>query len=396
VTAVGERNAIVSGVGMSQVGRKIDRGPMDLTLESALRAIEDAGLTRDDIDGLVTYPGAGYPLAQAGPALFDVQENLQLSLGFFRSSSEGPGPIQAVHNAALAVASGVARHVLVYRTSTRSVIGKGKLDPHIYYFGNHYWADPYGGSSPSREAVMATRHFHDYGTTREQVGAIPINQRRNAALNPDAVFRQPLTMEEYLNARMISSPLCLYDCDTWGDGSVSFVVSHRDYAPDCPKTPIGIEAFGTAVRTRASHDQREDLSTMSAAWESSAHMWSRTDLKPADVDTAHLYDGFSFLTLIWLEALGFCGKGEGGPFVERGSRIALEGELPTNTDGGQLSFCRLEGLGHLREACLQLRGEAGERQVSKRGGTPEVAVVSNGAGVIGGCMLVTAGVNGSA
>lgn len=388
---VGERDTIISGVGMSQVGRRLNREAMDLTVESALRAIEDAGLTRDDIDGLVTYPGAGYPLDIAGPALFDVQEALRLQLNWFRSSSEGPGPLQAMNNAVMAVATGAAKHVLVYRTSTRTDFGKAKLDPQIYFFGNHYWGGPFGGSSPSREAVMATRHFHEHGTTKEQLGAICINQRNNAMLHPDAVFTKPMSMDDYLGARMICTPLGLFDCDSWADGSLSFIVSHRDHAPDCPNLPIGIEAFGTAVHARASHDQR-DMSTMTAAWDASEQMWSRTDLKPDDVDTAHLYDGFSILTLIWLEALGFCGKGDGGPFVEGGERIALTGELPTNTDGGQLSFCRLEGLGHLREAIVQLRGQAGERQVKTRSGDPAVSVVSNGAGVIGGCMLLTGGV----
>jgi len=123
------------------------------------------------------------------------------------------------------------------------------------------------------------------------------------------------------------------------------------------------------------------------ARDAGAQMWTRTALKPADVDIAELYDGFSFLTMTWLEALGFCGKGESGPFVENGTRIGIDGDLPLNTHGGQLSAGRLHGFGFLHEAVVQLRGEAGDRQVTKK--QPEVAAVANGGGPIGGCMLLT-------
>jgi acetyl-CoA acetyltransferase len=197
-----------------------------------------------------------------------------------------------------------------------------------------------------------------------------------------------MSLDDYLDARMIATPLCLYDCDTFDDGGIAFVLSHREAAADIRSLPIAINAVGTALHGRPSYDQREDITT-TAASDAARHLWSRTELTPADVDTAHVYDGFTFATLFWLEALGFCAKGEGGPFVEGGTRIALDGELPTNTDGGQLSFARLEGLGHLREAVLQLRGQAGERQVKTH---PEVAVVANGVGPICGCLLVTRGI----
>jgi acetyl-CoA acetyltransferase len=123
-----------------------------------------------------------------------------------------------------------------------------------------------------------------------------------------------------------------------------------------------------------------------AARDAAAMLWSRTDLKPRDVDIAELYDGFSFLTIVWLEALGFCPKGEGGRFIEGGKRIALDGELPLNTNGGQLSAGRLHGYGFLHEACIQLRGEAGARQVARQ---PQVAAVGVGGGPLGGCVLLT-------
>ena len=143
--------------------------------------------------------------------------------------------------------------------------------------------------------------------------------------------------------------------------------------------------MGTALRGRPSWDQFDDLTTM-ALRDASAMLWNRTELTHADVDVAELYDGFSFIALAWLEALGFCGKGEGGPFVDGGTRIALDGQIPLNTQGGQLSGGRLHGFGFLHEACLQLRGEAGARQVP---GLPQVAVAAAGCGPLGGCLLLT-------
>jgi acetyl-CoA acetyltransferase len=237
-------------------------------------------------------------------------------------------------------------------------------------------------------ALVAQRRVHEFGLTRTQLGQIALNGRRNAARNPKAVYRDLLTMEDYLAARMITTPLCLYDCDAPCDGSTAVIVSHVDYAPDAPNPACHVNAIGTALRGRPSWDQFDDMTTMSAR-DAAASMWSRTDLRPADVDTAQLYDGFSIITMVWLEELGFCAKGESGAFVEDGRAIALDGPLPLNTSGGQLSGGRLHGFGLLHEACLQLRGQAGDRQV---GGRPEVAVVANGGGPIAGSMLLTRGV----
>ena len=157
----------------------------------------------------------------------------------------------------------------------------------------------------------------------------------------------------------------------------------KAYAPDCPNPPVHVEAIGCAPGSGGWVD-RPDYPKM-ASVEASAEMWSRTDLTPADIDVAELYDGFTFLTLAWLEALGICRDGESGPFVEGGKRIALDGELPLNTYGGQLSAGRMHGYWVLHEACLQLRGGAGERQVPNQ---PAVAVVAAGGGPIAGCMLL--------
>jgi acetyl-CoA acetyltransferase len=226
--------------------------------------------------------------------------------------------------------------------------------------------------------------MHLYGTTKEQLGWLAVNSRHNAAKNPLAVYREPMTMDDYLAARMVSTPFGLYDCDVPIDGSIAFVVSTANHADSCPNRPIRVEALGGSD-AGGGWVHRPDYPKM-ASVDAAAQMWSRTDLRPSDVDIAELYDGFTFLTLAWLEALGLCADGEAGPFVEGATRIALDGDLPLNTYGGQLSAGRMHGYWVLHEACAQLRGDAGDRQVAR---PPEVAVVSNGGGPIAGCMLVT-------
>lgn len=400
-----ERRAIISGIGQSEVGRRLGRSEMDLTVEASLAAIEDAGLTRDDIDGLSTYPGMGAGTGGfAGPTSPEVQDAMGLSLNWHDGGGEGAGQMRAVISASLAVAAGLAKHVLVYRTVTEGTaqgtggrqgigVGGGGGGGVPRFGGFMQWSLPFGAASAANWlAMVATRRMHEFGLTREQLGAIPINNRANAGLNPKAIYRDPMTMDDYLAARMITTPLCLYDCDAPCDGSTVVIVSHRDYAPDLDHPAVHINAVGTALRGRPSWDQFDDITTM-AARDAGASMWERTELRPTDVDTAQLYDGFSILTITWLEALGFCGRGESGPFVEGGANIARDGLLPLNTAGGQLSGGRLHGFGLIHEACVQLRGEGGERQVVRPGGRDvEVAAVANGGGPIAGTMLLTRGV----
>jgi acetyl-CoA acetyltransferase len=399
-----ERRAVISGIGQSAVGRPLGRSDIDITVEACLAAIEDAGLTRDDIDGLATYPGmgAGTP-GFAGPSSPEVQDALRLELNWHDGGGEGPGQMRAVIAACLAVGAGLARHVLVYRTVSESTAqgdggrqgigGSGGGGGGVPRFsGFLQWSLPFGAvSAVNWIALVAQRRMHEFGLTREQLGQIALNGRRNAGLNPKAIYRQPLDLAGYLDARMISTPLCLFDCDAPCDGSTALVVSHRDYAVDAPRTVCQVNAVGTALRGRASWDQFDDPTSM-AARDAAASMWERTDLRPADVDVAQLYDGFSILTMVWLEALGFCGRGESGPFVEGGSAIGRDGVLPLNTAGGQLSGGRLHGFGLIHEACVQLRGEGGDRQVVRPGDRlPEVAAVSNGGGPIAGTLLLTRG-----
>ena len=386
-------DAIVSGAGQSAVGRRLMRDPLDLTVDAVFAALDDAGLTTADIDGIATYPGGmdQPPGFAGGIGVAELQDALRLELEWYAGGVESPGQLGAIVQAALAVHAGLARHVVCFRTvceaSAQGTQGRSAVMSRGEVGGFMQWLAPFGAPSATVYVAMLTaRHFHEYGTTREQLAQIALTCRANAALNPNAIYRDPLTLDDYLAARMIAEPLCLFDCDVPADGSTVIIVSRADTLPDRPKAPIRFEAIGTALHGRAVRDQWEDLTTMGCR-DAAAMLWRHTDLTPADVDVAQLYDGFSFMALAWLEALGYCPPGEGGPFVEGGARIARTGELPLNTGGGQLSAGRLHGFGHVHEAVRQLWGEGGDRQVPDE---PEVAVVGNG-GPNAGCLLLTRG-----
>lgn len=388
-----ERDVVISGIGMSDVGRRLGRDPLGLMVDACLAAIEDAGLTVDDIDGLSSYPGGSMGLSgSSGGGIFSLEEALRVRPTWFGSGMETSGQTGAVVNAMLAVSAGLSRHVVcvrgVWESTYQAMERSGELrgGGSSRLSGEMEWRVPYGAFSAANWiGMMANRHMQTYGTTREQLGAIALNSRANAVLNPNAVYRDPLTMDAYLGARPVTTPFGLYDCDVPCDGAVAVVVSHVDTVPDLRAPVVRVEAVGTALGERLSWDQgtllHEPLLEGAAR-----HAWSRTELKPRDIDVIELYDGFTFNCLSWLEILGFCGRGEGGPFVEGGTRIARDGELPLNTHGGQLSAGRLHGWGFLHEACVQLRGEGGARQVPKQ---PEVALLSAGGGHPGGVIILT-------
>ena len=402
----GERHAVISGVGQSDVGRRLYRSPIDLTVDACLAAIADAGLTPEDIDGIATYPGAmDTPPGFSGVGVTELQEALRLELDWYNGGIENPGQLGSVVTACAAVAAGYARHVLCFRTVTEASAqgdagrasvtmggsssgGGGAGGGSGFRIGGFMqWKLPFGAASAANWVAMyAQRYMTTYGLTREQLAQVALTCRRHAGLNPKAVYRDPMTLDDYMNVRMISTPLCLYDCDAPCDGSTAVVVSAADTAPDLRRPPVRIEAVGSALRGRNSWDQWDDLTTM-ACRDAGAMLWERTDLKPSDVDMVQLYDGFSFITVAWLESLGFFPKGGAGPFLsDDPGRFLYDGDLPLNTNGGQLSGGRLHGYGLLHEACLQLWGEAGDRQASRR---PELVVAGAGGGNLAACLLLS-------
>jgi acetyl-CoA acetyltransferase len=387
-----EKNVAISGIGQSEVGRPSTKSAMRLTLDAALEAIADAGLSRGDIDGVACWPGDnnnGSSFSPVGPnALISA---LGLQVDWYGGGYEGPGPLAGVINGAMAIASGLCRHVLVFRTITEAsgrlmdrsaaALTNKTVGRDSSYFWQ--WYTPFNVlSAVNLMAMYAQRHFHDHGTTPEQLAQIALTCRANATINPKAVMRKPMSMDDYMSSKMISTPLRMFDCDVHCDASTAIVLSRADAARGGPNAPIRIEALGAALHQPWSWDQIS--LTEGAAFDVGRMMWSRTDLKPADVGSAQLYDGFSILTLIWLEGLGLVPRGESGRFVEGGTRIARDGQLPVNTNGGQLSGGRTHGLGYVHEACTQLWGRGGERQI----GPHRVAVAAAGGGPLGGSLLL--------
>jgi len=382
-----EDRAAITGIGASPIGRRLMRAPVSLTVEACERAVADAGLTMADIDGLATYPGGtGQVSGFTEGGVTAVESALGLRPTWYAGGMETFGPGGAVIAAMIAVAAGAARHVLCFRTVWESTYGElvraGRIRPGGGRVTN--WMHPFGAISAAHTlAQTAQRYFHAYGASRETLGWIALNQRANAALNPTAIYREPLTMEEYLSARTITTPFGLYDCDVPCDGAIAVIVSAVDTIVDRPKPAVLVEAVGTQITERISWDQ-DTLTHEPQVLGPAAHLWTRTSLRPDDVDIAELYDGFSFNAVCWLEALGFCGLGEAAGFLDGGKTIARGGRLPLNTHGGQLSAGRTHGFGFLQEAILQLRGEAGDRQVADA----KVAVVATGGGTPGGAMLL--------
>lgn len=378
--------AYISGIGQSEVGVRLTRSPLLLTLDAVREALSEAGLTIGQIDGVSTYPGRLSIMPGFSPVGADeLIDALGIRATWYAGGGEISSQLGAVVAAATAVRAGLARHVICFRTvyEAAALARPDEYGPlrRERVEGNAQWMAPFNAlSAATWTAQYAMRHFKRYGLTREQLAQISLTDRANALLNPRALVREALTMDEYLSARMVSSPFCLYDCDRFTDASTVLIVSAGSAVDEVRCTPIRIAAMAGTVE-RHSWDQAEWVS----AYPTGRDLWTRTDYKPADVDTVQLYDGFSFNVITWLEGLGFCEVGDGGRFIEGGQRIARDGELPLNTGGGQIGGGRLHGFGFAHEAVVQLRGQGGERQIAN---DPKVAVCTSGGGPLATALLL--------
>ncbi|MET0251009.1 MAG: thiolase family protein [Novosphingobium sp.] len=385
-----EKRVRITGIGQSAVGRPSPRTALQLTADACLEAIADSGLTPAEIGGIATYPGKspeGGGIAPVGST--EAMVALGLDPVWVGASTEGHAHMGAIFQAVMAIASGLCRHVLIFRTVAQATARMASRNAtllgggHARVTGNNAWTVPFNGHSPTNQwALYAQAYFARYGATSEQLGAVAVNGRRMAALNPNAIYRDPITLDDYLASRVISSPLRLYDCDTHIDGSTALVLSHADAARDLRNPPLAIEAMGMSIGAMGMGIHRGDFTSLPAD-RAGDMLWGRTDLTPGDVDVAQIYDGFSILTLLWLESVRLCGRGEAAAFVAGGTRIGLGGELPLNTSGGQLSAGRFHGYGHTHEACVQLWGRGGARQVADA----RVCMVTNGGYGYGALLL---------
>ena len=353
------KSAIV-GVGQAGIGEAHGFTAMEILAQAATQAVADAGLTMQDIDGLATCSSAASMWA------LPVAEYLGLRPQFIDSTMLGGSSFIAhLMPAMLALESGQCNAVLVCYGSTQktgSFSRKGMteafklVDPLPY-------EHPYSPMlPPTAYALAASRHMYEFGTTREQLAEVAVAARRWAQLNPEAYMRDPLSIDDVLNARMISTPLTVRDCCLVTDGAGAFVLMRADRAKAQKQKPVYVLGNATAVWNRQISSM-ENL-TVTSASESGQRAFPRAGLQPSDVDVVGLYDAFTINTLLFLEDLGFCKKGEAGAFVQNGG-IAPGGRLPVNTNGGGLSCVHpgMYGIFLVIEAVRQLRGECGERQV---------------------------------
>ncbi|MFE9402034.1 acetyl-CoA acetyltransferase [Streptomyces sp. NPDC006530] len=371
------RKVAVVGVALSDTGRVDDATPYALHAQAARRALADSGLDRGVIDG---FGSAG--LGTLAPV--EVAEYLGLRPTWVDSTTVGGATweVMAAH-AADAIAAGHANAVLlVYGSTARADIRAGRRTANLSFGsrGPLQFEVPYGHTLISKYAMAARRHMHQYGTSLEQLASVAVQARANAATNPDAMFRAPITIDDVLSGPMIADPFTKLHCCIRSDGGCAVLLAAEEYVPDTAKSPVWVLGSGTAV-SHTTMSEWEDF-TVSPAAVSGRLAFERAGVTPADVDVAQIYDAFTYMTLVTLEDLGFCAKGEGGAFVEKG-RLLRDGELPVNTDGGGLSACHpgMRGLFLVVEAVRQLRGEAGVGQVRRGGGRlPEVAVASGTGG----------------
>jgi acetyl-CoA acetyltransferase len=354
------------GVGSTGFFRDANaRSRLDLALEASVKAIEDSGLSRNEINGVVgTAPQAH--LIAASLALPEVthHSNQPMPLGF------------AVTDAINAIFSGAADAVLVFHALYRApaISRAAARDPFRRGLG-------FGGSpAPAKTrvdpehlsaegyAAWASRYFYEYGASREVLGRIAINERSNAVHNPLAAMRSPLTMEDYLSARMVREPLCLLDMDVPVDGADAFVLTTADRARDLPHRPVLVHAATNGLTARNAEE------TIDGLYHHGQHVVVRSlreksDIWIPDIDLYMPYDGFTIITLQWIETTGWCKPGEGADFIDANwdtasNRMLIDGRIPVNTHGGNHSEGGTQGSGHIREAIVQLRGDAGDRQVA--------------------------------
>ncbi|MDF6044140.1 acetyl-CoA acetyltransferase [Streptomyces sp. JH14] len=371
------RKVAVVGISLADCGRVDGSTPYALHAQAARRALADSGLDRSAVDG---FASAG--LGTLAPV--EVAEYLGLKPTWVDSTAVGGATweVMAAH-AADAIAAGRADVVLlVYGSTARADIRAGRRTSNLSFGsrGPLQFEVAYGHSLIAKYAMAARRHMHEYGTTLEQLAEVAVQARANAAANPDAMFRDPITVDDVLSGPVIADPFTKLHCCIRSDGGCAVLLAAEEFVPDTAKDPVWILGTGEYV-SHATMSEWDDF-TVSPAVVSGRLAFERAGVRPADIDLAEIYDAFTYMTLVTLEDLGFCAKGEGGAFVEKG-RIGRSGELPVNTDGGGLSACHpgMRGLFLLVESVRQLRGEAGERQVRRADGSfPELAVASGTGG----------------
>ena len=381
--------ARIVGVGESPLGKVPDLSALQLQQAAAQAALDDAGLNWSDIDGLLTTP---IRVANWAMPCGIVAEGLGIRAPRYLATLDvaGASGTAMVHQAAMAIEAGQCDTVLC--VAGQNLLTHSARADAVKLMAEGGWAHPqfeapFGPLIASLYALVAQRHMHEFGTTPEQLAEVAVTMRAHAALNPLAQKRTPISVDEVLASRMITSPLHVLDCALVSDGAAAIIVSRADRARDTRQRPVHLLGQGYGF-SHAYVGHHEPL-TRTGAVDSGRSAFSMAGVRPAEIDVAELYDCFTITVIVELEDLGFCAKGEGGAFVQ-GGRIGLSGALPVTTHGGLLSACHpglAGGMFHVIEAVRQLRGQCGERQVRDA----KLALAHGNGGVIGiHCTLIMA------
>ncbi len=378
---VKDRTAI-AGIGQTEFAKSLDRSEKRLALEAIALAIDDAGIEPADVDGL-----ASYTLETTEEV--DIARNLGLGdITFFSQVGYGGGAgCGVVGHAAMAVATGQCNVAVAWRSRKRGAAASrpwSQVPDRVS--GQHQWTRPFGLLRPVDEiAVLARRYFHEFGGTREQLATVAVQVREHANRNPGAMMHaKPLTVEQYMDARWISEPLCLFDNCLESDGAGALVITTTERARELRRDPVLIHSFAQSIpqqhQTMTNYFNDDPL--LGPSWACAARLWANADVTPDDVDVAQLYDAFSPLIPLSLEGYGFVGRGEGLAFCADGN-LALGGKLPTNTSGGGMSEAYVHGFNLIVETARQVRGES-PNQVDD----VDVSLVTSGEGVPTSALLL--------
>jgi acetyl-CoA acetyltransferase len=377
VTRLSGRTAVV-GVGHSKVYRHDDVSLGVLTLDACRKAIADAGLTAADIDGVVVDPMQPFEGAASVDGLTAVTPQFvaaHLGLDVVWMESVGGSISRTIIEGVNAVGSGSCKAVLAFRALHNPKGRYGQTSP-TQAQGPQQYTSPYGVYPPAMYAQLWTRYMHEYGTTREQMAPFIVNNRKNALMWEHGYWYQhraePLTEADYLNGRMISWPIGLYDCDIPVQGCGAFVITSAERARDLPQPPAYVR--GWALNIKGTSGDITNLDELrERATKFGDQLFAMAGVTPADVDVVNVYDGFSIFVPLWLETLGFCKEGEAFNLM-RADLIAIDGKLPLNTSGGNLGAGRMHGVPHFMDTVLQVMGRSGPRQVKD----VEIALVTAG------------------
>ena len=383
MTSLRGKVAIV-GAADTEVGSVPGLSATGLCIDAVNRVLEDAGIAKSQVDGLVTCNSMAEPYMYHAEM---IAEYLQIFPRYCISVGAGGGTTFSIlHHAASAIVTGLCDTVVIAMAdSLRTGVSKTQAMDMMASAGHPQFESPYGPTIPAFYALIARAHMETYGTTPEHLAAVAVNARQHAARNPRAQKREPISIDDVVNSRLIADPLRLLDCSLVSDGGAAVILTSAERAKDFPHPPVYL--LGVGEGHGHEHISQAQSLTTSAAVESGRRAYEMAGLGPADIDVAGLYDCFTPVVLIELEDLGFCAKGEAGAFAAAGE-LGLGGTLPTNTHGGLLSHCHSGNPGSmfaLTEAVTQLRHQADDRQVKDA----EVALVHGQGGIMSShCTLI--------